>query len=150
MISDTTISKIYKTIKIYDKNLCNNRFLILGKNKKTYLQGIEIYFDEKSFQHLMGIKTKSAKDFYNNCLNKKFDYTEVEDFHNCKQKLNVANTAFDLTKNGKMYGKFNSTKFDMQTDFVLGNVNWYLGFVKSSIHKGLLAFINEISKSRSY
>ncbi len=141
MNKSTALKIIYSCVKEYEKNLRDKTFLFVweGHGKRGYQ---EVAFYDSNFMHLTGVKLQGKnidgpKHFYENCLKNE---VSLNDFTLCPRgtselKLRVLPTLINIQHNAKMFCTYTGSRFNLQTDKLIGGTRGFLGFVKDAYHK---------------
>jgi hypothetical protein len=120
--------------KLYNENLENKNFLFIF-NDKNNIQYLETLFLPRNYKHLTGVESSSkavkSSDFYNLCLSGRLSPDDFELHKNgtTDMKLSVLPQVMNIHKNAKMIGNFNSIKFELITEKIIGTVTACIGFV---------------------
>ncbi len=134
---------VMRCAKQYDKNLLNQLFLIIYRDKKdNQIKYIEIFFGKENFQHLTGVELLDrqgnvrmhvAELFYNKCLNNKLrkDEIKVRTDGTTNLKLAALPVMMDIQKVTKIEGDYNNYRPYLVADKIIGNVNFCLGLQKA-------------------
>lgn len=105
--------------------------MFIYKNKNNNLDYIETLFKKENFLHLTGIEyTKSAKEFYQDCLKGTISPKDIKikDKVFTKLKLDVLESAVTINKCAKSIGDFNNNSTNFKIEKVIGGVVFSIGF----------------------
>ena len=120
--------------KLYNENLENKNFLFVF-NDKNNIQYLETVFLPRNYKHLTGVESSPKKiqssNFYNLCLSGRLSPDDFELHKNgtTEMKLSVLPQVMNIHKNAKMIGDFNSIKFELVTEKIIGTITACVGFV---------------------
>ena len=134
MRKSDAIRIIYQAAKIYDKQLCNKRLLVIygAPNIPDYIEAVVF---PSNFLHLTGVKLNnniSADRFYRYAFDERLRESDFDFKDNTtEQKLNVLIQTLRISTNAKMIGDFINGHLKLQTDKLAGSVNSCLGFIKT-------------------
>ena len=130
---------VMRCAKQYDKNLLNQLFLIIYRDKKdNQIKYIEIFFGKENFQHLTGIelldeqggvRTHISELFYKKCVMNGLKKNEIKfrEDGTTNLKLAALPVLMDIQKVTKIEGDYNSQRPYLIADKVIGNINFCLG-----------------------
>lgn len=118
--------------KLENKNIL---FIYLNRSDQT-IKYIETRFLSRNFLHLTGLNFsgKYSNYFYKLCINNKLKSKDIQ-IKNKKiiqMKLEILDNLVSLNKKSKMIGNFNESKLKLNTEIVIGNIGWCLGFIKEN------------------
>lgn len=131
------LAQIKKTASAYRKIAQTTLMFIYRDVKSGPYYASEVFYGEKNFMHLVGIKseTLSAVDFYKTCLGKgdreleKRDCTPSHDMTTLYNKISVSDTLFDF-KHCKCYkiGSKDLITRDNNFEIAIGNNAGVIGY----------------------
>lgn len=134
-------SIVMRCAKQYQKNLLNQKFLIIYRDKKDNLiKSLEIFFGKENYQHLTGIelvdkngniRNHVSELFYEKCLNNRLrkDEIKVKADGTTNLKLAALPVMMDIQKVTKIEGDYNGQRPYLIAEKLIGNVNFCLGLL---------------------
>lgn len=135
------IKNIIKTVvdiahKYQEKLENKNILFIYLEHSSQKINYIETKFLSRNFLHLTGLNFsgKHSNYFYKLCLNNKIKSKDIE-IRNQKliqMKLEILNNLAFLDKKVRILGQYNNSKLRLNTDMIIGNINWGLGFIQDN------------------
>lgn len=159
------LSIVSNAAAIYDNYLCNHNLLLILGNPSTP-SFIETKAEDKNFLHLTGFvlnkssllkdvndkKSNLASIFYEKLLNKRINMSDFEfKDRNTEQKLNILINTLNVSSSVKMVGDYSGYRINLKTDKVAGNVNSFLGFIKTGkYYTPNTAMADDIRKNTGY
>lgn len=164
-IKKRALSIVSNAAAIYDNYLCNHNLLLILGNPSTP-SFIETKAEDKNFLHLTGFvlnkssllkdvndkKSNLASIFYEKLLNKRINMSDFEfKDRNTEQKLNILINTLNVSSSVKMVGDYSGYRINLKTDKVAGNVNSFLGFIKTGkYYTPNTAMADDIRKNTGY
>lgn len=146
------IKQLHQGAELYSKFANTYLLFLFKKNKLDLYQKYEVYYGERNFMHLAGIRSKtlSAVEFYKACLEGticKQDCTPKNSTTNMYVKVSILKEMLNL-KNGKCYkiGEKNLVTRDNDFEMATGNGTGIIGY-DSRISKVGSKTVNKNSKS---
>jgi len=139
---DEARSIVMRCAKQYERNLLNQKFLIIYRDKKDNLvKSLEIYFGKENYQHLTGIelidkqgniRKHVAELFYEKCVKNRLrkDEIRVKLDGTTSLKLAALPVMMDIQKVTKIEGDYNGQRPYLVADKLVGNVNFCLGLLR--------------------
>lgn len=133
---------IIATAKDYKKQLENNNFIFLYKNRKTNsIEYFETIFLARHFQHLTGINyidpitkisIRNSYDFYNKCITNNISETEIafKKDGTSQLKLEALPNLINFLHFSKMTVAYSNNRPKLNVDRFAGTTNYCLGFKK--------------------
>lgn len=121
----------------YQKRLENTNILFVYLDRLDQkIKYIETRFLSRNFLHLTGLSFlgKYSNYFYKLCLNNKLKSKDIN-IKNQKiteMKLEILNNVVSFDKRAKILGNFNNSKLKLNTEVVIGNIDWCLGFINAN------------------
>lgn len=128
------IPVLLNAAKLYDKNLKNQKFLVIS-GKPNNLHFFEIKADDTNFLHLTGVVTKlNPSVFYDRLINSRIKESDVKlrNDGTTIKKLSVIEDVMDFKKMAQMTGDYNGRRPKLITDKLVGNVRASIGFIGTS------------------
>ena len=136
MTIEEAVKKVADSAREYEKELSKTKFLLLCRNIKTNeMDCFEIRFPRYAFLHLTGFELsaqsalKSARDFYNACLEKKLSKKDllIKDMAYTDKKLTVLPQLINFARYSKMSVVFDGGRPLLRCDKVVGTTNFSIG-----------------------
>ncbi len=129
------IKTVIQVAQKYREKLENKNVLFIYLNRYNQeIKYIETKFLSRNFLHLTGLNflNKYPNYFYKLCINNKLksENIQVSNKKVIQMKLEVLNNLIAIDKKSKIIGNFNNSKLKLNTEIIVGNINWCLGFVK--------------------
>lgn len=137
---------VMQCAKQYDKNLLNQKFLIIYRDKSdNIIKYIELFFSKENYQHLTGLEMIDANGnirehvselFYVKCLNNTLSKKEIRFKKDGTTNLKLAALPVIMTihKVTKITGNYNYIRAYLRADKLIGNVNFCLGLKQTGSH----------------
>lgn len=134
---ENIIKTIVEIAQKYKEKLENRNILIIYSNRSNQkIEYIETKFLSKNFLHLTGLHFlgKYSNYFYKLCINNKLKSKDIkiENSKIIQMKLEILHNLVSIDKKAKILGEFNNCKLKLNTQIVIGNTNWCLGFIKDN------------------
>ncbi len=126
--------RISDAVKRYDERLNNKQLLIIygDSNNPEFL---EVKFRPQHFKHLTGIVPKGnlqrAKVFYKHCIDGKLTINDFNFDPNGTSvfKLDILQKLMYLDTEAKMFGRYDNSMINLETDYLAGGVHAVMGFI---------------------
>lgn len=134
---ENIIKIVVNVAQKYKERLENKNILFIYLNRSDQkIRYIETKFLSKNFLHLTGLNflNKYSNYFYKLCLNNKLKSKDlkIENQKIFQMKLEILNNLVLFDKKTKMLGFFNNSKLKLNTEIIIGNVDWCLGFINEN------------------
>lgn len=128
------LKNVIELALLYHENLENKNILFIYDNPLScQIEWIESCFLSRHFLHLTGVKSPySSRHFYRMCLKHKIKLEDIMVNHFVPLKLRVLNSMIRIHKNAKMIGKYNHNRIMLNTQLLIGNVQYSLGLVNEN------------------
>jgi len=135
-------SIVMRCAKQYEKNLLEQLFLIIYRDKKdNQVKSLEIYFGKENYQHLTGlelvdrhgnIRHHVAELFYEKCVSNRLrkDEIKLRTDGTTNLKLAALPIMMEIQKVTKIEGDYNNRRLYLIADKLIGNVNFCLGVLR--------------------
>lgn len=119
----------------YEKTLKNKNLLFVYLNRSDLkIRYIEARFLSRNFLHLTGLKFsgKYSNYFYKLCLNNQLKSKDIQIKNEIttQMKLQILKNLVSLNKKAKILGNYNVSRPKLNTELMIGNIEWCLGFIK--------------------
>ena len=133
MEREDIVKIITRCAKLYDEKLRGREFVVFFKNKENKLEHIRGHFTRSHYRHLTGVSIAGAKakDFFYRCLNGRVKTSEILVSKDGSHvlKLQVLQRAIEQFEKARMIGFHDESRIYLQTEQLVGNVSWCLGFI---------------------
>lgn len=136
-IATDHLAIIYKAAEEYKNILLNQQYLFIGRNTNTgEYSYFEVFFEDKHFMHLTGLKGKgmNSSRFFELCLAKRINPKDIEGLHTGESKLkaDVMIQLMRLPYTAKMMGDYNGHGNFLYSEKFAGSTTGCMGFVYDS------------------
>ncbi len=134
---------VMRCAKQYERNLLNQLFLIIYRDRKdNQVKSLEIYFGKENYQHLTGVELVDqhghirhhvAELFYEKCVSNRLrkDEIKLRQDGTTNLKLAALPTMMEIQKVTKIEGDYNNRRPYLIADKLIGNVNFCLGLLQA-------------------
>lgn len=129
------IKIVVEVAQKYEKMLKNKNLLFVYINRSDQkIKYIEARFLSRNFLHLTGLNFlgKYSNYFYELCLNNKLKSKDIQikNQTTTQMKLEILGNLASLNKKVKILGDFNASKPKLNTELMIGNIEWCLGLIR--------------------
>lgn len=131
------VRKIMNCAEKYNNNLLNKNVMFIFEDRSAPLlesvKCIETTYNATNFYHLTGVKSNlSPLDFFNRAVEQRLSINNIKRINSLTNlKLDVLYNLVQIDKSAKAIGNYDpTTKINLYTEKVVGNVHYCLGFIK--------------------
>lgn len=136
-------SIVMRCAKQYERNLLNQLFLIIYRDRKdNQVKSLEIYFGKENYQHLTGVELVDqhghirhhvAELFYEKCVSNRLrkDEIKLRADGTTNLKLVALPVMMEIQKVTKIEGDYSNRRPYLIADKLIGNVNFCLGLLQA-------------------